>query len=134
MAESAWKSQGKQRSDTATRTGEARKNVQRAVQSNQTALLQALLAGVSPEYLPGLLEQRLTGLPNSLLLDLLDRQSGFRETPVPSLPAQAPNTEPFVWPGPLRSPESGAANALPAPMGTPGAANALAPITGAAGG
>ena len=123
MAGSAWKSQGKQRTDAATRSAEAQRKTKTAVPPGQSLLVQALLAGVSPDYLPALLGQGGEGIPNSLLLDLLDQQSGFREMPFRSLPENGPDTAPFVWFGPMESPETGAANTLPAPAGMTGAAN-----------
>ena len=122
MPGSAWKSQGKQWTDAAKRSTEAQRKTRAAVPSGQSLLAQALLAGVNPEHLSGLLGQGGAGIPNSLLLDLLDRQNNFREMPFRSLPENGPDTAPFIWSGPMESPETGAANALPAPVGIAGGA------------
>lgn len=120
MTESTRKPSAQRQESTRTRREQNRRSNDRQALSRRGAVMQAILAGASPERISGLLGRDGAGIPNSVLLDLLSRERPFAEREPRPLPSGPPQTEPFVWDGPFGTMEDGAAQALPGtafPMG-----------------
>ena len=77
--------------------------------ARQALAFQAILEGVSPEYLPAELTEALAGrIGNQAMLSVLSRAQIGREGGAPSFPASPPATEAAQWSGGAAVSEAGA--------------------------